>query len=67
MHIVICACCHALYYISILPASFFFFCYFLGLFPMQCNAMRTRLHYIQVGSKGGRKEGESYSAIVEEG
>lgn len=59
MHIVICACCHALYYISILPASFFFFCYFLGLFPMQCNAMQCTQDYITYkleAREDGRKE-----------
>lgn len=71
MHIVICACCHVLCYISVLPASSFFYYYFLGLFPMQCKyAMQcTQDYYIQVGSKRGRKEGEATHsvAIVEEG
>lgn len=66
MHIVICACCHVLCYISVLPASSsFFYYYFLGLFPMQCKyAMQCTQDYITLHTswKQERKEGRrSYS------
>ena len=65
MHIVICACCHVLCYISASsspPTTF------LGSSP--CNAMHTKLHYItyklEAREEGNEGEATHSVAIVEE-